>query len=818
MNSCPSAATLARFVTDSLGGPAYAAIEEHIEACPECQAELERLAVNDRKREAPSFPGRDELPSIPGFDIKSVLGRGGMGVVYRAFQPSLNREVALKVVLSGPTAGSSDRTRWLREARALARVRHPNIVSLYEAGEAGGWLYLVLEFVPGGMLKDRLDKPCQAKEAARLLEKIAGAVALIHRAKLLHLDLKPSNILLDPNPESTREPVVPRVSDFGLARRWDASESSLPTASLAGPIGTPSYMAPEQVEAECERLGPAADIYGLGALLYHALTGRPPFSASSTAETLEQVRHQEPVPPRRLNPSIPRDLETICLRCLQKDLGRRYATADEMADDLRRWQAGRPIMARPVSIAERTWRACLRRPAVAALASALLVSLCSGFLGMFLLWKQAEGQRDRAEVERVRAEAAHARSEADFAIANELLDRLVDLSTGGRGGSSQVVGPERLIDMLGQIRTRMRELTTRRSDQTASLRRMSLVVNRLYNVLMQERKWAAARSLLESCISDRREELRRNPSNDEALHWLGQYLQKLGEVASQEGKSEESILHLREALLRTEESRRRPVPDIDPILAMAYSRDALAMALARRGDLDGSRALLLANRRMFDELPAETDSIFVAAWRIRVRSDFIRLMDRTHPAPMTDMPVGEPGGNDPLSKLSSPDANRVTATAWAELAVDALSPANQSTRLHELRVELFVCHHLATTASQLRRLGRLDEAKLVADRLLAFGRLVVNRYPDSPDTHLVLSEAYIQLNKNAWQINDWPAIQRNLELAIEVNRQALSLDPNHEVARSFMEQRQRKLKKFLSLRRIVVSPNGAERSTSPAGS
>ena len=201
--------------------------------------------------------------------------------------------------------------------------------------------------------------------------------------------------------------------DFGIAYRWDEPDASLAMASLAGPMGTPSYMAPEQVTGDRSSIGPATDIYGLGALLYHLLTGRPPFSAPSVAETLEQVRHQEPVSPRRLNPSIPRDLETICLKCLQKDPARRYASAEALADDLSRWQEGRSIKVRPVSIPEMAWRACRRRPAVAALAIALLFTLCTGFLGMFVLWRHAESKRKLAEkesriagVERTRAERA----------------------------------------------------------------------------------------------------------------------------------------------------------------------------------------------------------------------------------------------------------------------------------------------------------------------------------------------------------------------------------------------------------------------------
>ena len=226
-----------------------------------------------------------------------------MGVVYQALEPSLGRRVALKVVRSGPSAGSHDYARWLREARSFARVRHDNVVRLYQVGEAGGWLYMVLELVPGGTLKQRLKAPYAPRDAALLLETIAKAVIAIHREGLVHLDLKPSNILLDAGPETPRERAVPRVADFGLAFRTDDSEASLATALPAGPAGTPSYMAPEQVSFDRQTLGPAADVYGLGAILYHLLTGPSPIRrrpTSSTCSTRSATRR--PVARGELNP------------------------------------------------------------------------------------------------------------------------------------------------------------------------------------------------------------------------------------------------------------------------------------------------------------------------------------------------------------------------------------------------------------------------------------------------------------------------------------------------------------------------------------
>src|SRR6516165_7766961 len=269
-----------------------------------------------------------------------MLGRGGMGIVYKARHLRLKRSVALKMLITGAYAGPRERARFQREAESVAGLRHANIVQVYDVGEHEGWPYFTMELLEGGSLAQALAcTPQPARQAAALVATLAEAMQVAHRGGIVHRDLKPANILLTNDG-------TPKIADFGLARHFDGE----PAFTLSGTrIGTPSYMAPEQVIGKTGTIGPAADIYALGVLLYEMLTGRPPFRGETAAETERQVLNHEPVSPSRLNPKVPRDLETICLKCLSKEPGRRYGGAAALAADLRRFVEGRPIRARRVS-------------------------------------------------------------------------------------------------------------------------------------------------------------------------------------------------------------------------------------------------------------------------------------------------------------------------------------------------------------------------------------------------------------------------------------------------------------------------------------
>jgi serine/threonine protein kinase/tetratricopeptide (TPR) repeat protein len=386
----------------------------------------------DTPREAPSTgAGRAVTaersrahPVITGYEILDEIGRGGMGVVYRARHLGLNRVVALKMVRAGPHAAPEELRRFRGEAELVAGLQHPNITQIYDVGEHEGLPFFSLEYVSGGSLAQRLaGRPQEFRAAAALIETLAHAVHYAHEHGVVHRDLKPANVLLEGpgfrvrgsgeeeiqasamlrgyalNPEPRT--LNPKITDFGLAKRL------APDAALTGSgalIGTPQYMAPEQAAGHSRAIGPATDVYALGVILYEMITGRPPFGTPSIVETLEQVRSQEPVAPGHLIPKLPRDLETICLKCLQKDPAHRYPDAAALAGDLRRYLAGESIVARPVGQAVRLARWCRRKPAIASLAAALVLASLGGVIGIAGQWRRAERNLTDAKQQRSEAE------------------------------------------------------------------------------------------------------------------------------------------------------------------------------------------------------------------------------------------------------------------------------------------------------------------------------------------------------------------------------------------------------------------------------
>jgi hypothetical protein len=388
-------------------------------------------------------------PAVAGYEILGVLGRGSEGVVYKARQRALGRVVALKLVRSGDT----DQVRRIRRgAELLARLNHPHIVQVYEVGVHDGLPYFALEYVPGGSLARCLSgQPLPAALAASLVEAVARGVHAAHQAGVVHRDLKPGNILLqiadcklrmDPSAICNLQSAIPKVSDFGLARPLAPEESLTAKGAV---LGTPEYMAPEQ--AQGEEAGPAGDVYALGAILYRLLTGRPPFVGERPMDVLLQVVHHEPLPPRRLQPKVPRDLETVCLQCLRKEPARRYGSAEALAEDLARFRRGEPVRARPVGQTERAWRWCKRHRGAALAAVVVLLALVGGVTGVTWGLVRAEDALARVRFERDEKqkaaiaerqardqEAAQRRQAEAVALLLESVFRRVDPNAEEQGG------------------------------------------------------------------------------------------------------------------------------------------------------------------------------------------------------------------------------------------------------------------------------------------------------------------------------------------------------------------------------------------------
>ncbi len=379
----------------------------------------------ERDRSPGNGGAAGDTPTVPGYHVLELLGQGGMGVVYKARQHKLNRLVALKMVLAGGLAKPRELERFRTEAEAVAQLQHPNIVQIYEIGEYARRPFLALEYVDGGSLDECLAGfPQPARAAAQLVETLARAMHYAHECGIVHRDLKPANVLLaggrplaaGRRAEKARSSalftspnaLVPKITDFGLAKLLD-SDAAGPTRT-GDVLGTPSYMAPEQASGKLGVAGPATDVYGLGTILYELLTGHPPFRAESALETLLLVRSAEPVSPSRLQLKCPRDLETICLKCLQKEPGKRYPSALALAEDLRRFLAGEPIQARPAGVVERARKWVRRNPSTAAWLGLVVLLVALGFTAV--TWYALRADERRREAELAGLAAQEARDEA----------------------------------------------------------------------------------------------------------------------------------------------------------------------------------------------------------------------------------------------------------------------------------------------------------------------------------------------------------------------------------------------------------------------
>jgi tetratricopeptide (TPR) repeat protein len=547
------------------------------------------------------------------YEVVREIARGGMGVVFEARQVSLNRRVALKMILAGQLADETEVRRFYTEAEAAANLDHPGIVPIFEVGQHEAQHYFSMGYVEGESLSQRVAQgPLPAGEVAELIRRVALAIDYAHERGVIHRDLKPSNILLDRHGN-------PRVTDFGLAKKVQSDSGLTGSGQI---MGTPSYMPPEQAGGKRGSVGPAADVYALGATLYCLLTGRPPFQAASAVDTVLQVISQEPVAPQRLNPSIPLDLETICLKCLEKEAARRYPSAAAFAEDPRRFLAGEPISARPVGRAERSWRWSRRIPLAAALITLVVVLTTAGTATITALWLRAEAQRQAAVAAGVRAERS--REEAIAASRQAELSRQEAVAAGQRAEVNAATARRAVNDYLDRITSSpqlqrpglsglRRDLLTRalayyesflresaadpelRAEAAGAQDRAAMILGELGETSKAVEAGQRAVNLNEHLIHDQ-------PDQPAHQHRLASALVTLGNALRTTRRSDEALAaysrsaDTHEALLRTEPN------NIACATGLAIALTNLAKTLGNTGRVQESEALLRRLRSQLEEL------------------------------------------------------------------------------------------------------------------------------------------------------------------------------------------------------------------------
>jgi serine/threonine-protein kinase len=585
---------------------------------------------HDDLRNLESEAWEDRLPRVPGYEVLAEVGRGGMGVVYRARQVLLNRPCALKMILTERSDDPHAVARFLYEAQADARLRHPNIVEIYSIGEYRGRPYLELEYVDGESLARKLEgTPQPVAYAVEMVQTLARAIETAHRAEIVHRDLKPGNILLSKDG-------TPKITDFGLAKVLSADSEITRTHSI---MGSPSYMAPEQAGGRSRQVGPFTDVYSLGAILYEMVTGRPPFKAESVEETLELVRTADPVPPSRLRPRLPADLETICLTCLRKEPSGRYPSAAALVDDLERFRTGAAILARRPGIIERGVQWSRRNPAEARLVGALVVVVVAAMVGLSALWAHAE--RHRGLAERRRQEAEKHLSEANRqrveAVRNLLKARAaVDEYLAHIGGSAALRSPalrplrrELLHAALAfhrQFQSEHKDDPTLRAEMAAAQLRLARVNEELLDKPAAEAAYGAALALYDALARER-------PEDDEVQDGLAQGLFGL---ACCRLEALEPLEPLSRAIAIREALASRPSSSPGPRLKLAEAYQALAFRHRGAGENDEALRTLLKAREIAQALardfPAEASSRFSLGLTLHELAALHRTLQRPRDA------------------------------------------------------------------------------------------------------------------------------------------------------------------------------------------
>jgi tetratricopeptide (TPR) repeat protein len=598
--SHPAETELAALLVGQLPEATAATLAAHIDRCPDCRATLERLTtVSDEVRASLVVSARTDrldapaVPQIPGYADWRELGRGGCGVVYRARDIANDRLVAVKVLRAGAFATAAERAWFRAEAEAAARLTHPNVVAVVAVGGEERCPYYVMEYAFGGSLAARLDgTPLPPATSARLVQSVAGAVHFAHAAGVIHRDIKPGNILLDDGDDPLARP---KVGDFGMAKTSELSAFPTPTHAV---VGTPSYMAPEQAFGRSAAVGPPADVYALGAVLYELLTGRPPFKGETPYETLLQVRSLPLVWPRTLRPDLPAALEAVCLKCLERRPEDRYATAEHLADDLGRFIGGRPVSARHPGRLRRLTRWARGNRSAAGFALALVAVAVTAVVALTFLWVRADHQRRTAERHADDAFRARLQARKAFVLYADTAARLFR--------DSESITREEKAALTRFIREAEAVLSETTGDPDEEQ-------NAAYALLQLADGLNHLREPADAVAPCRRgyEVLRRlaadHPDHDRIVFRYSEACSQLAGTLAAAGQTGEYEALVREAIRSAEVVDRRRPDDSEWKVALTSYEGKLAQHLVRVGKVDeaGERfaAAAAITRRLFDAKP-----------------------------------------------------------------------------------------------------------------------------------------------------------------------------------------------------------------------